>query len=153
MTGLRAEIGSLWHATNRAAHDRMRNAFRGCDQPIGTLFLLRHVKSEPGLTISELARQTGMVKSHISKMVDQLVAKGYAEKRADKSDQRLVRIYVNEAGVESLDTMERMAKAAWAEVAEHVPDEELPGLVQGLRVLLGAIERANGKASEETPPQ
>lgn len=153
MTGLRAEIGSLWHATNRAIHDRIRSAFRGCDHPIGALILLRHVKGEPGLTISELARQTGMVKSHISKMVDQLVAKGFAEKRADEADQRLVRIYVNAAGEESLARMEARAMAAWAEVAEHVPEAELPGLVQGLRVLLDAIERANGKASEETPPQ
>lgn len=148
MPGHRAEIGELWRAVNRGLHDRFRQAFRGCGLPFSALILLRTVQQQPGVTIGELARQTGLVKSQVSKTVEQLVGQGFVEKRADPADQRLVRIYLPESGARGMGEMESRAQAALAGVMDAIPEDDLADVVRGLRILLAALDRANGKSPQ-----
>lgn len=145
MPGPRAEISELWRTANREIHDRFRQAFRGCELPFGALILLRHINQQPGVPVSELARQSGTVKSHVSKMVEQLVRQGYVEKRTDPADQRLVRVYVTQSAADTMAEMEARAQDAWSGVVAEVPEGQLADVARGLRILVAALEKANGK--------
>lgn len=150
MSDPRMEIGELWRRVNRATHDRFRLAFHSCGQPMGALFLLRRINSHPGVTVSELARQTEMVKSHVSKLVDQLCQQGFVEKRPDQADQRLVRIHATDAGERMMTEMEATAHASWMGVVNEVPEGQLGAVMQGLSLLLEALERANAKSQGDS---
>lgn len=137
------EVSTLWRSVNRLMHDRFRQAFQGCELHPGAMFLLRSISQEPGLTIAELTRRSGTVKSHVSKMADQLVSQGYVEKRADPADQRLTRIYATRAAADIVANVEERAGEAWAGVAKAIPADQREHVVRGLHVLLSALEKAN----------
>lgn len=114
-----------------------------------TLMMMRQIEHEPGVSVSELARRSGTVKSHVSKTVDQLVALGLAEKRPDPQDQRLLRVYSTPAASEFKKQMEARALAHWSEVTADIPEADLAAVEHGLRILLGAVTKANSKVEKE----
>jgi DNA-binding MarR family transcriptional regulator len=142
----RAEIGHLFRQVSREVHERLRHAFRGIDLPPMALFFIKHIDERPGVTVSDLARHCGTVKSHCSKTVDVLVRKGYVEKRADPDDQRLLRVYVTGSGTELMAGLETRALGVWSDVLAGVPEEELADVERGLRTLLGALAKSRTAA-------
>lgn len=139
----RRAIGDLWREVNKQIHERFRHAFKPFDFPPSALILLRNLEKEPGLTVSELARRSGTVKSHVSKLVDQLVAQGFLEKQNDPADQRLIRVYITETTRKAKAEMEALAHSLWGEVMDQISPDELTQVSSGLRILLNALERSN----------
>lgn len=149
MENVRAEIGELFRQVNREIHERFRHAFKEKEMPpFGTMIMLRVIDHHPGVTVSELARRSGMVKSHISKTLEQLESQGQVEKRPDPEDQRLLRIFLTRAAREDIKQKEALATALWSEVLEQLPDAELEAAVRGLRVLRDAFGKANARPDE-----
>jgi DNA-binding MarR family transcriptional regulator len=109
------------------------------------LILFRHISEEPGVPVSELARRSGLVKSHVSKMIEQLVQQGYVEKRTDPTDHRLLRIYRTENAPGTMSEMEARAHEVWSSIMAELPEEQLEDVVRGLRVLLMALEKSTRK--------
>lgn len=141
MEPLRTELSHLLRQVNRQMHERFRHAFRNAKLQPHVFFMLKQVTQEPGVTVSELARRLSLVKSHVSKTIDLLDRQGYVEKRADESDQRLVRLYATPAAAELMAESEQIARQAWAEMVVGVPPEQLDTVVTGLRILLAAMEQ------------
>lgn len=139
----------LWWRVNREIHDRYRQVFRELELPPMALMLLRTIVQEPGITVSELARRTGSVKSHVSTTVEQLVRLGYVTKRPDPSDQRLLRIETTQAALDLKAEMEAKAHALWSEILAEVGETEIEEMSRSLRTLLTALEKANGKAGSD----
>jgi DNA-binding MarR family transcriptional regulator len=153
MADLRVQLGELWRLVSREMHDRMKQAFKGVDFPPMAFFLLRHIAKDPGLTIGELSRRSGTVKSHVSKMVEQLVAQGLVEKRPDPSDQRLVRLVPTKTATDSKAEMEAKVQTAWLAVIQEIPDEEMDEVVRGMRIMLAALQRSNRHQQNGDEPQ
>jgi DNA-binding MarR family transcriptional regulator len=149
MTDPRVELGELWRELNRTIHERFRHHFRGMDLHPGTMFLLRHLASEPGLTVSELARRAGVVKSGVSKVIDQVSQKGMVEKCPDPADQRLLRLFLTEQGRATLADLEAKGRAVWLEMVEQIPDAHLADVAKGLRILQAAVCTATPSRGEE----
>lgn len=145
----KVELGELWRNLNRALHEHFRNAMRGNELNPAPMFLLRHLATEPGLTVSELARRAGVVKSGASKMVDQAAAQGLVEKRPDPADQRLTRLYLTENGTATIIKVEATARAAWQSIVSKIPPDDLADFEKGLRILEAAIAAANQPEGDE----
>lgn len=145
----RSVIGDLWRQVNRGMHERIRHTFRTIDLPPMSFPILMQIKHSPGITVSELARRSGTVKSHVSKMMEQLVQQGYLEKRPDPDDQRLVRIYPTQAAANSFVEMEERVQAFWSDVVATLPDEEVDKVVDGLRILLTALQRSRAPVNKD----
>lgn len=143
MSELRVELGELWRSVNREMHDRLRAAFREVEFSPVTVTLLRQMHHEPGVTVGQLARCAGTVKSHVSKLVEQLVEQGLVEKRSDPDDQRLVRLYLTQAAADTRAQMEDRVQTAWGSIVDEIPEEELASVVSGLRTLLRALNRSD----------
>jgi DNA-binding MarR family transcriptional regulator len=142
MLALNNEIGKLWHEINKQMHPRFRQAVRGFNLPVTTLILLRLIDEEPGITISDLARKSGIVKSHVSKMVEQLVHQGFLEKRSDPEDQRLLRVFPTQAAADTKAKLEQRVNEIWAELTVDMPASETASVTAGLRTMLAALERS-----------
>ena len=103
------------------------------------------------MTISELARRSGTVKSNVSKTVDQLTQQGWLRKEPDPLDQRLLRVYKNDCSSDEMAKMQMLVHEAWSRILPDIRQDQLEGIVDSLRLLLEALERANATAATDTP--
>lgn len=135
-----AQMSRRWHRINRAVYDRLRCAMQEYDLPPGALVILRCAARNPGSTISDLARDTGMAKSHISRTARQLARGGYIDRRSDAADQRLMRLYVTETAGTQITAMEHSFQSVWAEIQTAMPADHWARLSATLDALLTALE-------------
>lgn len=142
------DIAQLWRRVNRHLRDLMRAAAGDSCLPPLTLPVLHRIESHPGITVSELARQVGTVKSHVSKLIDQFSKDGYVEKHSDPADQRVIRLYLTAAGARLIQEHHERAHAIWAMVLRELPESDLEQLGSFLQTLCAAFERAAGVRSD-----
>lgn len=146
---LRTEISHLWHQVNRRMHCLLHEAFRESDLPAPFFVLLREIDRAPGITVSELARRVNLVKSHVSRTVDQLVRQGYVRKESDPGDQRLTRLYILPDAHDRLHRTGEAVRETWAAVLADVPEEDLAAVERGLLILLQTLERHTSTCQRE----
>ncbi len=149
MPDTRAEIGDLWRSISKGMHEHFRQALQDSNLHFGALMVLRHVQREPGVTVSELARRSGVVKSHASKMIEQLCRDGYLEKRPDDSDQRLLHVYLTASAVDRVNEMEALAHRAWSRLMDAVPEGQLDDVLRGFKAIAAALEQTAGRTKKD----
>ena len=94
----------------------------------------------PGITVSQIARKTGMAKSHISRTVDGLTQAGVLEKHPDPSDRRLIRVYVTGQAEAHFKEAQELIKERLADALGDLPPDQMESIVDGLRVLRSALK-------------
>ncbi len=140
----------LLHDVNRKMAEHVREVFRGQEIPLAFRAVGAVLMSEPGVTVSGLARRTGMAKSHISNTVEELCRRGWVEKRGDPEDQRLLRLYLTPSAVEHRWRQVRDAmRERLAEVVAEIPDDQASALMDGLLALQAAPERVKERGRAE----
>jgi DNA-binding MarR family transcriptional regulator len=144
------QVGELWRAINRVAHAGIRQAFRGSDLGPPAMFVLGQLSREPGLTINEIARRTGIAKSHISNTVNALARDAYVEKKPDEEDARLVRVYLAPAAQGLIADLEERSHEAWRGAVQKLSDKDRAAVLKSLRLLLDALE---SERREEVAPE
>lgn len=134
------DIGQLWQRVSRQMHERLRSAFRDSCLPPMALGLLLKIERHPGVTVSDLARQAGAAKSHISRTTDQLVKQGYLEKRPDAVDQRLIRLHLTETATEVMTDLAARTKGMWTDLLRELTEDERATVSSALEILASALE-------------
>lgn len=148
MTSTIQEISRLWPRVSRRFHDRLRQAYRDSDLPPLALGLLRQLREQPGLTVSDLARRTMVAKSYISRTVDQLVSLGCVERQVDAADQRLIRLYVTAAADSVTAELTAVSERAWGEALAGLSEADLQKVVAALHVLIAALDEDYNEGQE-----
>lgn len=146
MTAVDEEWMHLLQEVARGLRDHLQEVCAEFGLPLIIVAVLRQIDHEPGVTVSELARRSGIVKSHVSRTIEDLVQRGYVEKRPDPADQRLQRLHLTPAARDLLGRMRQAMRRRLAPVVEAVPAEAAAGLVRGLQALRAAMARV--KASD-----
>ena len=95
----------LLREVNRGVGKYVKNVLAEHDISVPAVIICKQLKGEAGITISELARRTGMAKSHISNIIRELEQKGWVRKKTDSSDHRVLRLYLNEAASAHLELL------------------------------------------------
>jgi len=106
-------------------------------------FLLR---AEPGVPSGVIATRLTVTPSTITGLVDRLVHQGLARREEDSRDRRLVRNYLTEEGMRTVNNLERLAQELLASVFEEMEDADLETLVLGLSALMDAADRRAARA-------
>lgn len=140
-TKLVENILEAQHRVHKAFHRQMKTKLEGLPVTIPNLGLLGMLSDQPGLTVSELARQFMGAKSNISEMVERLAREGLLEKTPDAADQRLIRLHLTAAGLKVL----KKIRAQYAAVAEAaltaLTDGELQTVASSLTLLYNALDK------------
>lgn len=140
----------LLHDVNRKMAEHVREVFRDREIPVAFRAVGAVLMSEPGVTVSDLARRTGMAKSHISNTVEEMSRRGWVEKRADPRDQRRLRLYLTQAATEHRWRQVREAvRERLAELVAEIPDDKAAALIDGLQTLKAALERVRERGRAE----
>ena len=119
------EVADTVGRVRRAIRHRMRLEL-GASLPEAQLELMRLVRLEPGLRVQDAAAGLGVASNTVSTLVKQLAAAGMLERRADRADGRVTRLFLT-----------RAARARWA-----LRRDRREGVVRAALGQLTAAERA-----------
>lgn len=95
------------------------------------LWVLQELLDLPGLRVGELARRMALHQSTASNMIDRLETSGLIRKERTSADQRVVRLYLTEAGQALLERAPAPARGIFLEGLSMLEAEEL-GSLQGV---------------------
>lgn len=125
------------HGMGKYARDVMAEH----DMPFSLLMISKQIKTEPGITISEMARRTGIAKSHVSNQIRKLEERGWVEKRADASDQRILRLYLSEPASQELVLLGAKIRRQFNVLVADIPEKRAQELLIDLADIKQALER------------
>lgn len=145
----RERLIDLLREVNRDLGKYVKDIMLAHDIPATSMIIVRELKNQPGITISELARRTGIAKSHISNSVRDLEQRGWLDKRPDISDQRVWRLYLSPEATTHLAEVRRDIRTQIGELVADISDERARELAAGLEEIKQALAgRARGKCHD-----
>jgi DNA-binding MarR family transcriptional regulator len=113
------------------------------------LMLLQEIAGHPGITVSELARLTGLPKSRVSVLVTRLVAERVVRKDADEHDSRLVLLTITTEGHRRAAEWSAASRQAIGRLLQPLCDDELAAITGGLTALQHAFRRAEEQRTRQ----
>lgn len=135
------QLAELLHDINRGMGKYARDIFAANDMPFSLLMISRHIKAEPGITVSEMARRTGIAKSHISNQIRKLEERGWVEKRFDINDQRIIRIYLSEEGGSEMALLRDKIRRQFSALLSAIPQQRAQELAADLAEIKIVIDK------------
>jgi DNA-binding MarR family transcriptional regulator len=147
------ELDRLWRSVSHAMFDIIKQTVQEQALPAQFVGMMHQVLSRDGVTVSELARRTGLAKSHISKTIDRLTEMGLVEKRPDPQDRRLVRIYPTDLSRSLFREVHQRVMTQWTNVIASMPPDKVDALVAGLRALETALAAAAPRSPTPAHPE
>jgi DNA-binding MarR family transcriptional regulator len=108
------------------------------------LWCLVAIQAQPGIRVTQLAQALGIQQATASNLVESLDRKGLLERRRDQRDQRVVSLFLSEAGA-------RIAQAAPQPVAGILPDALERLDPSALAQLNGLLEQVIGLMALQAP--
>lgn len=111
--------------------------------------LLQEIAGHPGVTVSELARLTGLPKSRLSVLMTRLAAGRLVRKDPDERDSRLVLLTITLQGRRCAAEWSAASRRAIGRLLRPLRDDELADIARGLVALQRAFREAEEKGPEE----
>lgn len=93
------------------------------------------------MTMNALSEAMGSANSTMTRMVDQLVDKGFIRREADNEDRRVVRVSLTPQGQETRRNLEQAQQYFFGLVLTEIPQNEQHGFLQVLERVVAAIEK------------
>jgi DNA-binding MarR family transcriptional regulator len=131
----------LLREVNRGVGKYVKNVLAEHDISVPAVIICKQLKGEAGITISELARRTGMAKSHISNIIRELEQKGWVRKKTDSSDHRVLRLYLHEAASAHLELLRIDIRQNINALVADITEQKAEDLIQGLREIIEALDK------------
>ena len=116
-----------------------------------SLALLQEIAGHPGLTVSELARLTGLPKSWVSVLTARLVTERAVRKDPDQHDNRLVLLTITPEGHRRAAEWSAASRQAIGRLLRPLRDDELAAIASGLTALHRALQQAEGEPAGGAP--
>ncbi len=93
------------------------------------------------MTMNALSEAMGLANSTMTRMVDQLVEKGFVRREADDEDRRVVRVSLTAQGQETRRNLEQAQQYFFGQVLTEIPQDERHIFLQVLERIVAAIEK------------
>jgi MarR family transcriptional regulator, organic hydroperoxide resistance regulator len=120
-------IISITNAAMRGKFNRTISA-KGLNVTSEQWGVLNIIKSFPGLTQKELAAKLYKDKTNLTRMIDVLERDGCLERKEDKKDRRIFRIFITGSGEELINKIIPIAESVNRESSIGLNNEELSQL-------------------------
>jgi len=109
-------------------------------------YVLTEVKKDQPLAMQPLADRLHLAVSTVTRVVDKLVNKGLLIRSADEEDRRVVLLTLTEEGQKTVDQLIRDYDAFFNHLISRIPAEDLPGFLNGLRVIVQEVQGCCGSS-------
>jgi MarR family transcriptional regulator, organic hydroperoxide resistance regulator len=128
-------------------HARAQQLFEGLGLYRGQPPLLRQLWEQEGLSQNELAERMRNTPATVTRMLQRMEKAGFILRRTDEADQRVMRVYLTEAGRAVQAQVERQLAIIEAETFAGFSEEERALLRRCLLQIRGNLRRASGGSS------
>lgn len=139
----------LLQEVNRGFREHIGEVLAGYKLPVAALTVLKMIREKPGITVSELARRTGFAKSNVSNVIDWLGRQGWVEKRADRTDRRILHLHLTDSAAGFLTAVKAEVRRRIGDLVAGIPENRTGELIEGLREIHEALKKAKEKKREE----
>lgn len=95
---------------------------------------------DDGLTQTELGLRLRLEKSTVSRLVGQLVARGWLERQPHPGDGRAVLLHLTPRGLQAAVEIEQARRQRFASLLDRIPEEDRDQVVRALGVLSEALD-------------
>ncbi|WP_025026788.1 MarR family winged helix-turn-helix transcriptional regulator [Caldalkalibacillus mannanilyticus] len=118
-----------------------------CGQPlsISEAHTIMELHKKKRLTQTELTQILQLEKSSVSRLLQQLERKGWLEREASASDQRVKLLKLSEKGENVAHRLDQSRKEKFDRIAANIPEEKLEQVVESMNILIRAIDEENKK--------
>ncbi|PKO51564.1 MAG: MarR family transcriptional regulator, partial [Betaproteobacteria bacterium HGW-Betaproteobacteria-2] len=111
-----------------------------CGISSSQLWVLWELYKTPGLKVSELAGKLAIHPSTTSNLVEKTTRKSLISKKREDQDQRVVRLYLTEAGREIVKMAPDSPRGVLTEAIDRLSIEDLAQLQSSLEKLIGKMK-------------
>ncbi|MDO9225297.1 MAG: MarR family transcriptional regulator [Pseudomonadota bacterium] len=124
----------------RAVQSGMRNIDASHGLSGSQVWALWQISAQPGLRVTELAEAQQLHPSTASNLLDKLETHGLVRRERRDTDNRVVRLYLTDAGLELAKNLPGPLQGRLRQALRALPQVELAGLLNGVTSVL---ERMN----------
>jgi DNA-binding MarR family transcriptional regulator len=96
---------------------------------------------------STLGKYTGMEKSSLTRMVDDLEKKGIVYRKTDPDDRRKVLVSLTEKGLEYYDCLNKITVEMADEILKFVDKKDIEDYVQSLETMVRILRKINASSA------
>jgi len=111
-----------------------------CDISGAQLWALSKIAAQPGLRVTELAKELAVHQSTASNLVEDLVSKGYAIRERSSKDMRVVMLAPTESGYAVLRAAPQPSQGRLPDALAQLDEAALTSLHQSLALVLDAMK-------------
>ncbi len=103
--------------------------------------ILRTLVAQEGAQLSDLAAQSGITPSAMTRVLEKLEARGLVERvRGAQSDGRAAMVKITAAGRRTRKQLDQLMKERTQQIVNSIPDRQRKNVLDALQLLNGAIE-------------
>jgi DNA-binding MarR family transcriptional regulator len=136
-------------SVQRALEELIQN-YERCEQMCATQYGVTVAQSyallalprEGTVTMNDLSQSMGLANSTMTRMVDQLVAKGHVVRDADPGDRRVVLVSLTSRGSEVQNSLEETQEEFLQNVLANVGEKERQTIIPTLQMVSSALVKA-----------
>lgn len=115
----------------------------GCRVPISEAHALLELSRESPLAQKDLAAALNLRKSTVSRVISNLLERGWVERVRNSRDGRVWDVSLTSAGEAAAADLARARQVKMEGILARVPEEERVSLMNSLTTLIGAIDEAD----------
>lgn len=124
---------------NRNFNRTLRREFHGLMQDSGFTFpqlsVISILAKNGKQKVSDISEKMGLSDSTVSGILDRLEQKGIIERKRNKDDRRVVKIYLSKGSQEIYQEFHRKRKEYFAHLLKKLSEQEINDIIKGLEIL------------------
>lgn len=111
-------------------------------------FLVVEIGRKPGVSVKELADILRIDKSGVSRSVEELVQKGFVERKPSKEDRRFVTLHLLPEGQKRFEKIEHDMYLKFKKVFEQIPSDKQEQVIDALKQYNEACLKVENKEND-----
>lgn len=132
-----------------AVRKHSRNMERACGVGGAQIWAMALMARTPGLRVTQLARDLSLHPSTASNLLDKLERAGLVQRARNSEDQRVVQLYLTEAGQKVLARAPQPWSGVLTHALEQLPEAVLRRLIDDLRAVTDNLQVADESAASK----
>lgn len=145
-------LGFLVHDVSRLRRNVVDRALKPLGVTRSQWWVLAFLSRQDGMPQVALADELDIGKVALGGLIDRLEAVGFVERRPDKIDRRVKRLFLTSKGDGLIEEIRESVADAEAEISGNIPEKDIQATVRALRAMksnLLSILGANAEEEEE----
>ena len=130
-----SQIINLSRNFNRTLRHKFHNLMQDSDFTLPQLSVISILAKNGEQKVSDISEKMGLSDSTVSGILDRLEQKGIIERKRNKDDRRVVKIYLSKGSQEICQEFHRKREEYFTHLLKELSEQEINDIIKGLEIL------------------